>query len=92
MLFLRKTDETMCKPPFLRLSPLSTNPCISEQFFHDPPLSNFQKRDIAPLILGGGGDYGATAQLAPELLKTLAILSDTYVRRSAVDRDNLKPY
>ena len=33
----------------------------------------------------------ATAQVAPDLLKPLAILSDTTVRRSAVDRD-LKQY
>ena len=32
-----------------------------------------------------------TAPVAPDLLKALAILSDTTVRRSAVDRD-LKPY
>ena len=34
----------------------------------------------------------ATARVAPDLLKTLAILSDTTVRRSAVDREDLKPY
>ena len=34
----------------------------------------------------------ATARVAPELLKALAILSDTTVRRSAVDREDLKPY
>ena len=34
----------------------------------------------------------ATAQVAPDLLKALAILSDTTVRRSAVDREDLKPY
>ena len=34
----------------------------------------------------------ATAQVAPDLLKALAILSDTIVRRSAVDREDLKPY
>ena len=33
----------------------------------------------------------ATAQLAPDLLRALAILSDTTVRRSAVDREELKP-
>ena len=30
--------------------------------------------------------------VAPDLLKALAILSDTTVRRSAVDREDLKPY
>ena len=34
----------------------------------------------------------ATAQVAPELLKTLAIISDTTVRRSVVDQEDLKPY
>ena len=30
--------------------------------------------------------------LAPDLLKALAILSDTTVRRPAVDQEHLKPY
>ena len=34
----------------------------------------------------------AKAGVAPELLKSLAILSDITVRRSAVDREDLKPY
>ena len=34
----------------------------------------------------------ATAWVAPHLLKALAILSDTTVRRSPVDREDLKPY
>ena len=33
----------------------------------------------------------ATAQVAPDLLKALEFLSDTTVRRSAVDREDLKP-
>ena len=32
--------------------PLSTNPPISEQFFHDPSLPGFQKQEPTPLILG----------------------------------------
>ena len=32
----------------------------------------------------------ATARVVPDLLKALAILSDTVIRRSAVDWDNLK--
>ena len=32
-----------------------------------------------------------TARAAPDLLQALAILSDTTVRRSAVDREDLKP-
>ena len=35
----------------------------------------------------------ATARVvAPDLLKALVILSDTTVRTSAVDREDLKPY
>ena len=34
----------------------------------------------------------ATAQVAPDLLQVLVILSDTTARRSAVDREDLKPY
>ena len=34
----------------------------------------------------------ATAQVAPDLLKDLAIMSDKTVRRSAVDQQDLKPY
>ena len=35
--------------------PLSTNPPIPEQFFHDPPISPNFKNEIPPLILGRGG-------------------------------------
>ena len=34
----------------------------------------------------------ATAQVAPNLLKALAILSDTTVSRSKIDKEDLKPY
>ena len=34
----------------------------------------------------------ATARVAPDLLKALAILSDTTVRRSSVDREDLKSH
>ena len=34
----------------------------------------------------------ATARVAPDLLKAVAILSDTTMRRSAVDQEDLKPY
>ena len=34
----------------------------------------------------------ATARVAPDLLKALAILSDATVRRSAVDQEDPKPY
>ena len=33
-------------PPFLKEPPFSTNPPISEQFFHDPPLCpNFENKN-----------------------------------------------
>ena len=32
------------------------------------------------------------AQVGPDLLKAPAILSDTTIRRSAVDQEDLKPY
>ena len=34
----------------------------------------------------------ASARVAPDILKALAILSDTAVRRSEVDQEDLKPY
>ena len=33
----------------------------------------------------------ATAQVASDVMKDLAVLSDTTVRRSAIDRKDLKP-
>ena len=33
-----------------------------------------------------------TAQVGPDLLKALEMLSDTTIRRSAVDQKDLKPY
>ena len=37
-------------------------------------------------------ELDATARIAPDLLKALAIPSDTTVRKSAVGREDLKPY
>ena len=34
----------------------------------------------------------STARVVPDMLKALEILSDTTVRRPAVDREDLKPY
>ena len=34
-------------------SPLSTNPPVSEQFFHNPPFCPNFKNEIPSLILGG---------------------------------------
>ena len=43
---LRKTDEATWELPLSkRTPPLSTNPPISEQFFHNPPLCpNFKNK------------------------------------------------
>ena len=41
-----QTDETIRKPP------LSTDPPISEQFFHDPPLCPNFKNRIPPNFRG----------------------------------------
>ena len=38
------------------------------------------------------GLSSATAGVAPDLLKALGILSDTTIRRSAVDQEDLQPY
>ena len=38
------------------------------------------------------GISNGTVGVAPDLLKALAILSDTTVKRSAVDREDLEPY
>ena len=49
MLFLSQTDETVWKPPSLsKRTPLSTNPTISEQFFHDPLLCPNLKNENPP--------------------------------------------
>ena len=51
-----------------------------------------QRRPACQTLLKALDISSATAQVAPDLLKALAILSDTTVRRSAVDREDLKPY
>ena len=71
MLFLRKTDETIWNPPFLRLPrPLLTNPPISEQIFHDPLFVQISKTryPLPPLLLG-----------REETMKTKEELSTVYV-------------
>ena len=56
---------------------------ISDLKFHKTCMPNSSKAlDIS----------SATTRLAPDLLKALAILSDTTVRRCEVDQKELKPY
>ena len=38
------------------------------------------------------GISGATVRVATDLLKAQAVVSDTTVRRSVVDQEDLKPY
>ena len=41
--------------------PLSTNPLISDQFFHDPPFCpNFKNKKPPSNFRGGGGNYDIT--------------------------------
>ena len=59
-----------------------------------PKLSNWEKKkDQYAKPLSKVLDISsATARVAPDLLKALAILSDATVRRSAVDREDLRSY
>ena len=52
----------------------------------------FVKKTSMPNSVESPGISRAIARVAPDLLKVLAILSDTTVRRSAIDREDLKPY
>ena len=50
-------------------------------------------RRLSCLILSKAFDISSpTAWVVPDILKALAIFSDTTVRRSAVDLEDLKPY
>ena len=54
-------------PPFLRVppTPLSTNPPISEQFFHDSPsCPNFKSEISPPDFREGGGGAGGKLRLS----------------------------
>ena len=52
----------------------------------------FGKKTSMPTLSKALNISSATARVAPDLLKALEILSDTSLRRSAVDREDLKPY
>ena len=51
----------------------------------------FLKKTSMPNLVKNLDISSATAGVAPDLLEALGILSDTTVRRSAVDREDLKP-
>ena len=51
----------------------------------------FVKKTSMPHLSKPSDISSATAQVDPDLLKALAILSDTTVRRSTVDQEDLKP-
>ena len=50
------------------------------------------RRPTSQILSKALGILSATARVAPDPLKTLAILSDTTVRRSAIDQEDLKLY
>ena len=52
MLFWRKTDKAIWKPPFPREPSISTNPPTSEQFFHDPLCPNFKNKNLSSHFRG----------------------------------------
>ena len=58
-----------------------------------PDDGKFVKKTSMPNPLKSIGYHisSATAPVAPDLLKALAIRSDTTVRRSEVDQEDLKP-
>ena len=64
MLFLRKTDEAIWKPPptFVREPPppFQLTPLYLSNFFRTLSLSKFQKRDLPPNLRGEGNYAFAT--------------------------------
>ena len=52
-----KTDETIWKPPLSKRTPLSTNPPISEQFFHDPLFVEISKTRTPPPLRGSYDNF-----------------------------------
>ena len=65
----------------------------SERLCEDKLCKSFWRRPACQETLSKASDISsAAAQVAPDLLKALAILSDTTVRRSTVDLEDVKPY
>ena len=64
----------------------------SGYFCEDFPSRTTQRCPGCQTLQKASDIASATAQVAPGLLKNLAILSDTIARRSDVDQDNLKPF
>ena len=54
--------------------------------------SSLWKRPAYQTLLKAFDISSATARVVPGLLKAIAVLSDTNDRRSAADREDLKPY
>ena len=57
-----------------------------------PQGLNLSRRPACQTLSKALGMSRATVWVAPDLLKALVILSDTTVRRSVVDQEDLKPY
>ena len=64
-------------PPLSKRTPLSTNPPISDHFFHDPPLCpNFKNKNPAPPpsnFRGAGNDDLTKTKLSKKKLKNAQI-------------------
>ena len=57
-----------------------------------PEDLSLQTRPVSQTLSKALDISSATAQVAPDLLKAFSVLSDTTVRRSAVDPEDPKPY
>ena len=65
---------------------------IRSKFWPETPKNLNLWRRSACQILSKAYISRATVWVVPDLLKALAIISDTIIRRSAVDWEDLKPY
>ena len=77
MLFLRKTDETIWKPPFLRDPPFQLTPYFWAIFSWPPSLSKFQKQEPPSRNFSGGEEndhtYKRRSYDVQDLRKTLYV-------------------
>ena len=65
--------------------------CINTEYWPEHSLQFVNKTSL-PNLANSLGLSSATARVAPDLSKVLTTLSDTTVRRSVVDQEDLKPY